>query len=264
LALIIAEIGVNHNGQVGLAKTLIDAAKAAGANAVKFQVFDAKLLDPPGERRDMLKKLQLSYDDFKILAKHAQSRGVEFIATPFAVDALSFLVNDLKVKTLKIASGNLDNTRLLKAAKHSGCKLIISTGMATMPEISRARHYVKKATWLHCTSAYPAPIEDVNLLAILDMAKKLKAPVGLSDHTASTVIPAAAVALGAEVIEKHFTLDNNLPGPDHKASLEPDKFAEMVRNIKEVEASLGDGQKRPQQSEFPVMGIVAERRQWRS
>lgn len=254
--MVIAEAGVNHNGDVRLAHELVDAAKAVGADAVKFQMFDPKRLDPPGERRDMLKGLVLRPADFCGMKDHADSVGVEFMATPFDVGSLMFLA-ELGIQRIKISSADLRNDTLLKAT--AGCPVILSTGMATLEEIERAIGILRKRpVLLHCTSAYPAPVEDVNLRAMQGL-RPFGSAVGLSDHTPSLVIPAAAVAMGAVVIEKHLTLDCRMEGPDHRASLEPRDFAEMVANIREVEAALGDGVKRPMPSEAAVMKVRDER-----
>ncbi|HDZ73714.1 MAG TPA: N-acetylneuraminate synthase [Aurantimonas coralicida] len=263
MVFVIAEAGVNHNGDVDIAHKLVEAAASAGADAVKFQTFDAERLDPPGARREMLAKLQLSHEAHFALKKQAMDLGIEFMSTPFDLDSLRFLVEDVMVGTLKIGSGQLDNAPLLEAARMSPCHLIVSTGMATMEDVGRARGELRRGIMLHCTSAYPAPPADINLRAMVAMREKLGCPVGLSDHTDSTAIPIAAVALGAEVIEKHLTLDPWMRGPDHAASLDPHRFSAMVTGIRSVELALGDGVKRPQASEAGAIEIAAERRAWR-
>ncbi|KKN23430.1 hypothetical protein LCGC14_0905120 [marine sediment metagenome] len=275
MVMVIAEAGVNHNGDAGVAFRLTEAAVRAGADAVKFQTYDAEKLEPPGERREMMQSLQLSRKAHRIIKKDADLLGIEFISTPFDVDSLKFLVEEIGVKTLKIASGNLDNKALISAAADFECRVILSTGMATISEVRHAlllRFFQEESTLyshskgvclLHCTSAYPTPLEDVNLKAMVAMGADLTKPVGLSDHTQSLVIPAAAVAMGAVVIEKHLTLDRNMDGPDHQASLEPDEFAEMVRNIREVEKALGDGVKVPRECEAATMKVIEERKAWR-
>lgn len=272
---IIAELGVNHGGDASLATKMIMLAEVFGADAVKLQLFDCEKLDPPGERREMLRKLQLSHDDHRDLKSYADSIGIEYICTPFDVDSLRFLVDDLKVKTLKIASGNLDNVPLLEAAGESGCEVILSTGMATINEALRGANTVYSAgaknhmalmpILLHCTSAYPTPMEAVNLSAMVAMAENhfKGCHVGLSDHTDGISIPIAAAALGAVVIEKHLTLDRSMPGPDHAASIEPDQFAAMVRGIRDVEMAMGGGVKGVRECEYPAMKIANERREWR-
>ncbi len=267
---IIAEIGVNHGGNLDTAHELICQAAKAGASAVKFQTFECTKLDPPGERREMLRKLQLSHADHHDLKKQADDWDIEFISTSFDVDSLRFLVDDLKVKTLKIASGNLDNVPLLEAAALSGCHVILSTGMATTDDIFRGGNRIfagtggSSLTLLHCTSAYPTPLEAVNLNAMVKMAEVFGAcSVGLSDHTEGIAIALAAAALGAVVIEKHLTLDRTMPGPDHRVSLEPDQFAAMVRGIRDIEKAMGDGVKGPQKCEIEAAIVADERKNWR-
>lgn len=263
MVMVIAEIGVNHQGNEALAAKLISAAVSADADAVKFQTYDVEKLEPPGKRREMLRGLQLSRKTHYVLKEHADGLGIEFISTPFDVNSLKFLVEEVGVKTLKIASGNLDNWPLLEAAVESGCRVILSTGMAILARVRWAADMFQAPIILHCTSAYPTALEDVNLTAIVTMQKKLGGEVGLSDHTSSLVIPAAAVAMGATVIEKHMTLDREMDGPDHRASLEPTEFAEMVRNIREVEKALGDGMKFPRECEAATMKVIEERKTWR-
>ena len=265
MVFVIAEVGVNHGGSSRTAHYLVEAAAKAGADACKFQTFDCEKLDPPGERREMLRKLQLTQSNHIALKYTAGDLGIEFMSTPFDVESLRFLVDDLGVKTLKIASGNLDNEPLLRAANMSGLRVIVSTGMATLDEVRDADLRLAGVShcMLHCTSAYPTPIEDVNLRAMVTMRDNIGCEVGLSDHTEDIVVPIAAVALGATVIEKHLTLDRRMDGPDHLCSLEPDDFAEMVRGIRTVEKALGDGVKAPRDSEDPVMQIAMERKTWR-
>lgn len=280
MTLVIAEIGVNHCGDIELAHKLIDAAYMAGADAVKFQTFTPELLEPPGERRDMLKALQLGRIAHNALKRYCGDR-IEFMSTPFDVASLRFLATKLNVKRLKISSGHVRDRALLEAARHSNLPIILSTGMADTNDIADAIDALGFArpwdreqpmmtpglakrglTILHCTSAYPTPIEDVNLAVLPNMAAKFGCPVGLSDHSLSTVIPAAAVALGASVIEKHITLNRSMKGPDHAASLEPHDFKRMVIGIREVEKAMGDGIKRPMPSEAKTIEIVRERRAW--
>lgn len=262
MVMVIAEAGVNHNGDVRLAHRLVDAAKSAGANAVKFQMFVPERLDPPGERREMLKGLVLRPTDLASLKMHAASKDIEFICTPFDEDSLGFLI-DLGVNYVKISSGDWNNWPLVSAAKKAKKRLIMSTGMTKISDCYTYNpdDYQPYAV-LHCVSAYPAPIEDVNLKAMMALTKYYVS-VGLSDHTRSLVIPAAAVAMGADVIEKHLTLDCRMEGPDHRASLEPRDFSEMVANIREVETALGDGVKRPMPSEAATMQIRDEREAFR-
>ena len=265
---IIAEIGVNHQGKEYTAVRLIHEAIKAGADAVKFQTYDCERLDPPGERREMLRGLQLSHSDHRTLKGVCRAHNMEFISTPFDVDSLRFLVDDLKVKTLKIASGNLDNIPLLEAAGESGCDVILSTGMATWEEVIRSQRWLKipcleNLTFLHCTSAYPTPMEEVNLNAMVAMQDAFACPVGLSDHTEGITIPLAAAALRATVIEKHLTLDRAMTGPDHAASIEPDEFAAMVKGIRDIELAMGDGVKGIQDCERRAFEVANERRKWR-
>lgn len=258
---IIAEVGVNHNGDPHTAGLLVGAAKGVGADAVKFQVFDARVLEPPGPRREMLEKLQLPRLAFRNLKTIADDLGIEFLATPFDPGSLELLIG-LSVKRVKIGSADLRNEPLLKAVADTGLEIILSTGMATMLDIYAAMRSIawKPCTLLHCTSAYPTPVQHVNLRAIESLRREYGAcTIGLSDHTTSTVIPAAAVAMGAEVIEKHFTLDRHQEGPDHLSSLDMNGFKEMVGNIREVELAMGNGIKRPQPSESNVVKIRKER-----
>lgn len=263
MTFIIAEAGVNHNGNIELAHKLIDAAYEAGADAVKFQTFDCERLEPPGERREMLRSLQFTEDQFRTLRDYCGKR-IEFMSTPFDVHNLLGLVS-LGVGRLKISSGGLFDHELLRAAEESRLPVILSTGMATEGDVSRAiwrLKYSDNLTLLHCTSAYPAPIEDVNLKAMQTMRSAFGCPVGLSDHSDSTAIPIAAVAMGATVIEKHLTLDRSMVGPDHAASMCPYDFKRMVLGIREVEKAMGDGIKRPMPSEARTRQIVKERLEW--
>lgn len=255
-AFIIAEAGVNHQGDIKLAEALALSAKATGADAVKFQTFDAEKLEPPGTRRDMLKALELSRDDFRALKWYCDSIGLEFMSTPFDVESLNFLVG-LGVKRIKIASGHMQprHTALLDAAYQSGLPLIVSLGMGGVP-----RFAADDVTWLHCVSAYPVPVDDNNLRAMTELPE----PYGLSDHSLSTMLPSLAVAMGATVIEKHLTLNRNMAGPDHQASLEPDQFKMMVDCIRWTERALGDGIKRVMPSEEKTIQIVKEREAWRA
>ena len=263
MTFIIAELGVNHQGDLSLAKQLIDSAKACGANACKFQTYKAELLEPPGERRDMLRRCQLSEADHVELKAHADEKRIEFISTPFDVDSLIFLRDDLKLKTIKIASGYLDNDEMLEEANRGSHRLIVSTGMSRVGDIAKALKLVPRAKLLHCVSAYPAPIREMNLRAIPVLAKMFGDRIGLSDHTLSFSVPFAAVALGACIIEKHLTLDQNMDGPDHKASIMPKQFRAMVQGIREIEQALGTTDKAPQLSETHTAAMLAERKVWR-
>jgi N,N'-diacetyllegionaminate synthase len=270
---VIAEAGVNHNGSLELALQLVDAAHAAGADAVKFQTFRAEDVVTPdavtadyqrtntGETSqfDMIRKLELDEPAHAKVAQHCRERGIEFCSTPFSEDAVAMLVR-LGVKRIKLPSGEITNKRLLECAADTGLPLLMSSGMATLAEVQQAVQWIA-ARWderrfpppgpdtlnlLHCTSAYPAPAESLNLRAIATMARATGLPVGYSDHSLGAEAALAAVALGATVIEKHLTLDKALPGPDHRASADPQEFAAVVQGIRTVEAMLGDGVKQPQ------------------
>ena len=262
---VIAEAGVNHNGDIAMALQLCNAAKKAGADAVKFQTFRAEDLVVRGaptaeyqarqtgdqDQYAMLERLELSEDHHQKIKAHCDAIGIEFFSTPFSVSAVDMLVK-LGVKRLKLSSGELTHRALVEHAAATQLPLLMSTGMGTMNEIieavawvSAARGHLRDVVVLHCTSAYPAPDETLNLLAMQSMARELKMAIGYSDHSLGIEAPLAAVALGAVVIEKHLTLDRHLPGPDHSASLEPDEFLRMVQGIRRVSAMLGDGVKVP-------------------
>lgn len=291
---IIAESGVNHNGQRDLAFALVDAAAEAGADAVKFQTFDAAKLasknapkaayqkqstDAAESQLAMLKKLELPREWHVELQAHAKQKGIEFLSTAFDIDSLAFLV-DLGMPLFKIPSGELTNGPLLWRFARTGKPLVLSTGMATLSEVEQGLAIISHAlnaesepssiddvwrgwsradwraclighvTLLHCTSQYPTPFAEVNLRAMDTLAQAFGLTVGYSDHTEGILIPVAAVARGAKLIEKHFTLDRSLPGPDHKASLEPAELSQMVRDIRALQVALGDGSKTPQPSEW--------------
>ncbi|MEM0358657.1 MAG: N-acetylneuraminate synthase [Candidatus Hadarchaeales archaeon] len=271
---IIAEAGVNHNGKLGLAKKLIDAAKKAGADAVKFQVFSAedlvttrapkamyqKRATGKGTQYEMLKELELSESEFETLAKYAKKKRIVFLASAFNEENVD-LVERLGVPAFKVPSGEITNFPLLRHIARKGKPIILSTGMSTLEEVQEALEVMKKEgagdiVLLHCVSNYPAKIEEVNLRAIKTLRSAFGVPVGLSDHTVGITIPIAAVAIGASIVEKHLTLSKKLPGPDHKASLEPDEFKRMVVGIREVERALGDGVKRPTKSEEIMKKMV--------
>ncbi|MDI6917988.1 MAG: N-acetylneuraminate synthase, partial [Thermoplasmatales archaeon] len=271
---IIAEAGVNHNGEMNLAKKLIDTAKNAKADAVKFQTFKTgKILikEAPkaeyqkettgeGTQYEMIKKLELSEKDFKELAGYAKQRGIMFLSTPFDEESAD-LLEKLNVPAFKIGSGDLTNLPLLEYIAKKDKTIIISTGMATLDEVRDAVNAIKNAgnnqiILLHCTSNYPAKIGDCNLRAMHTLEKEFNVPVGYSDHTLGITVSVAAVAMGASVIEKHFTLDKNLPGPDHRASLEPDELKEMVKKIRNVEKALGTGEKKPAESEMETQKVA--------
>jgi len=268
--LIIAEAGVNHNGSLNLAKKLIDVAVEAGADAVKFQTFKAeevisevapmaeyqkKNVGKEKSQIEMVKELELSFDDFKELKDYCDEKGIMFLSTPFDVESARFL-KELNLEIFKIPSGEITNYLLLKEIGSYRKKVILSTGMADLGEIEDALDVLIESgtkrediTVLHCNTEYPTPIEDVNLKAMLTIKEAFKVNVGYSDHTLGIEVPIAAVAIGAKVIEKHFTLDRTLPGPDHKASLEPDELKAMVKAIRNIEVALGNGIKRPSKSE---------------
>ena len=237
---VIAEAGVNHGGSVPDAVALIAEAKAAGADAVKFQLF---------RDRPEIEHLRLSETGIKYLAAFCLEFGIEFMCTPFYLDAVAFL--DPLVKRHKVASGFLTDRAMLDAVWDTGKPVIVSTGMATDDDIwAVIRHDVHdRVSVLHCVSSYPTPDDDANLVAVLRMADWFEKRTGYSDHTRGILAPVAAVALGATIIEKHITLDKNAEGPDHACSAEPEEFAEMVRQIRRVEVMLGDGVKRIMPSE---------------
>lgn len=281
---IIAEAGVNHNGSVELALELVRAAAKTGADAVKFQTFKADELvtkaaktaeyqqETTGEKNqyEMLKKLMLTEADYDLLVAECEKQGIEFMSTPFDFASAQFLQN-LGVKRLKVPSGELNNLPLLEQLTGLNLPIILSTGMGSLDEVLEAVEFMGKVrqnlgfsepledmlTVLHCTSNYPAKPEDVNLKAMQTMAKALgKVPVGYSDHTLGGEVSIASVAMGATVIEKHMTLDKNMPGPDHRASMEPDEFTAMVTAIRNIEKAFGDGVKQPTASELPVRDIA--------
>lgn len=268
--LIIAEAGVNHNGDMAMACALIDAAADAGADLVKFQTFDADRLVTGSARkadyqtkttaadesqRDMLKRLELSAAMHEQLIAHSARRGIEFFSTAFDLDSLDYLMG-LGMARIKVPSGEITNLPYLRKVGSYGKPVILSTGMATLGDIEAALAVLEAAgtprdriTVLHCSTEYPAPMAEVNLLAMPALARAFGVRVGYSDHTEGIEVAIAAVALGACVIEKHFTLDRSLPGPDHRASIEPDELARMVSSIRNIELALGDGVKRPSASE---------------
>lgn len=268
--LIIAEAGVNHNGDLELARRLVDAAADAGADLVKFQTFDADRLvtrkavkaeyqnattSANESQHEMLRRLQLDRAAHEMLIEHCRARNIGFFSTGFDERSVDLLAS-LGLKLFKVPSGELTNLPLLRHIARHGRPLILSTGMGTMGEIEAALEVVQAAgvsrqqvTVLQCNTEYPTPMCDVNLRAMVSIGTAFGVAVGYSDHTAGIEIPIAAVALGATIIEKHLTLDRNLPGPDHRASLEPHELKAMVAGIRNVEAALGDGIKRPTPSE---------------
>lgn len=299
---IIAEAGVNHNGSLDTAKTMVDAAVRAGADAVKFQTFKAdSLVSKSAEKAEyqkrtsgenesqweMLKRLELSDDAHFELVAHCRRSGIQFLSTPFDTESVDFLAKKLGISMLKVPSGEITNAPLLLKTARTGLPVILSTGMATMreiwdalgvlafgycadmdekPSLAAFRHFLEapkgkkalaeKVTLLHCTTEYPAPVDEVNLRVIEAMKKEFGLPVGYSDHTRGIVISLAAAAMGATVIEKHFTLDKNMPGPDHAASLEPADLKAMVAGIRDIERALGSAEKKPAPSEMKNIAIV--------
>lgn len=296
MTLIIAEAGVNHNGDEQLAFKLVDKAYEAGADVVKFQTFKAKnLVTEEALQADyqiantgkqesqlaMLSRLELSYEAHHKLVSYCSDLGIEFLSTAFDSESLDFLVNDLKITRLKIPSGEITNAPLVLEHARTGCDLIVSTGMATLSEVEAVlgviafgyisasdsqpsidafqaayfseegkRALKEKVTLLHCTTEYPAPLEDINLRAMDTLAQAFGLAVGYSDHSEGIIVPIAATARGATIIEKHFTLDKEMEGPDHKASLDPIELKSMVQGIRSVELTLGDGVKGPRPSEI--------------
>ena len=277
MTLIIAEAGVNHNGDLSIAHKLIDAASNAGADVVKFQTFKANniasksakkaeyqllLTDNKESQQKMLKNLELSEGDYYELKKHCEEAKIEFLTSAFDLDSISF-IKKLNLKRLKIPSGEITNYPYLKKIGSLGLPIILSTGMSKLYEIKDAIDVLikfgtpkKDLTVLHCTTEYPAPFKEVNLNAMLTILKTFGTNIGYSDHTEGIEVAIAAVALGAKVIEKHITLDNGMKGPDHQASLEPNIFKGMVRCIRNIEISFGDGIKKPSQSEIKNLKIV--------
>lgn len=272
---IIAEAGVNHNGSFELAKQLVDKAVWAGADCIKFQTFNSKNLvsknaqkaeyqkkttDSSESQLDMLKKLELSKEEFIELRDYCNQKGIMFLSTPFDLESIDFLAS-IGVKIWKVPSGEITNYPFLRAIGKRKESVIMSTGMCTLDEVRDAIKVLKDfgtkdITLLHCTTEYPAPYDSVNLNAMLTLQKEFGFKVGYSDHTNGIEIPVAAVAMGASVIEKHFTLDKNMEGPDHKASLEPDELKQMVLSIRNVEVALGDGKKQPSDAEKKNIAIA--------
>jgi len=300
---VIAEAGVNHNGDMDLARRLIDAAADAGADAVKFQTFSADALasenapkaayqnvttDAAESQLDMLRKLEISHDDHFHLMAHAEQRGIDFLSSPFDEDSIRFLAETLKLKTLKIPSGEITNAPFLLKAGRSGCDIILSTGMSMLDDVAGALDVLAfamsgeqndatpsrqafaaarasvagqaaltgRVTLLQCTSQYPTPAAGINLRAMATLAETFSLPVGFSDHSEGIAVAIAAAALGAVVIEKHFTMDRTLPGPDHKASLEPGELKDMMAGIRAAAAALGDGDKTPRACELETRAIA--------
>ena len=301
MTIIIAEAGVNHNGEESLAIELVDAAAEAGADIVKFQTFKSDQLVTKSAKQatyqakntgrsesqlEMLSKLELSYDSFYRIKERCDKNKIEFLSTAFDVSSLEFLVNDLQLKKFKISSGDLTNSPLLLEHAKYNCELILSTGMSTLEEIKTALMVIKfayvnpnklpslnlledssgssidldllkdKVTLLHCTSDYPAQPSQINLNAIKTLKEKFELDIGYSDHSLGDEVAISAVALGASVIEKHFTLDKSFNGPDHKASLSSEELKTMIRKIRNIEVAMGDGVKAPLSSEEKNINIV--------
>lgn len=277
--IIIAEAGVNHNGDIQIAKKLIDAAVDAGVDYVKFQTFKADSLvsksakkaeyqsvninDGDDSQYAMLKNLELSHEDHLELMSYCEERNINFFSTAFDVEGVHYL-NDLGLSFFKIPSGEITNYPYLKAVALYKKPVVMSTGMCSEKDIEKALEVLVKfglsmemISILHCNTEYPTPMKDVNLKAMLTIQEKFKTKVGYSDHTLGIEVPVAAVALGAHVIEKHFTLDKTLPGPDHVASLEPDELKAMVKAIRNIELAMsGNGGKVPSESEFKNIAIA--------
>jgi N-acetylneuraminate synthase len=298
---VIAEAGVNHNGRLELALDLVDAAATAGADAVKFQTFSAKRLATAAagmadyQRRnvgktepqiDMLRRLELAPNDHFVLIERCRKRNITFLSSPFDLDSLAFLIDQLDLPTIKIPSGEITNGQLLLEIGCRGRRAILSTGMADAEEIATALDLLawgylgrdapagiesvagtrnlnearallgERVVLLQCTTEYPAPFETINLRAMQTMQETFGLRVGLSDHSEGIAVAIAAAALGAVMIEKHLTMDRALPGPDHKASIEPRQLTEMIAGIRQVERSLGDGIKAPQQAELANRSVA--------
>lgn len=299
---IIAEAGVNHNGSLSLAKQLVDVAKEAGVDAVKFQTFKAENLVTKDAKQanyqvdnigkassqyQMLKELELSFDEFVELKKYCDAQHIEFLSTPFDMESVDFLVDNLKLGKIKIPSGELTNIPFLHYIATKKRKMIVSTGMASIEEIHEALAFIafglafpeekniqyqnvmtyyqreeakellkKYVVVLHCTTEYPAPFDSINLNAMSTISKETNLDIGFSDHSRGINIPIAAVTKGALIIEKHFTIDRYLPGPDHKASLEPEELKNMVVAIRQVECALGNGKKETMEVEVKNQAVA--------
>lgn len=272
---IVAEAGVNHNGDVDLGKKLIDVAKDAEADAVKFQAFKAENVvtkyaekaryqkettGPNKSQYNMIKRLELKDEEFRELYSYAKKNNIIFLSSAFDKESVD-LLDDLGVPAFKVPSGEITNFPLLRYIAEKKKPIILSTGMSTMGEIEEALEVIREKgvediVLLHCVTSYPAKMEDVNLRVIETLRRRFKLPVGFSDHTLGITIPIAAAALGAVLVEKHFTLDRTLPGPDHRASLEPNELKDMIRAIRDVEKALGDGIKKPTKDEERIKKVV--------
>ncbi|WP_407421263.1 N-acetylneuraminate synthase [Methanobrevibacter sp.] len=269
---IIAEIGVNHNGSVELARKMIESASDCGVDAVKFQTFTSEDLVTKQAKTakyqeentnedsqfEMLKKLELSFDDFYELKKYAEDCGVVFLSSPFDIKSVD-LLEELDVSLYKLGSGELTNFELIDYVSKTDKPLIISTGMASLDEIKETYDHIKNKdnlVILHCITGYPTAFEEANLNFIKTLQREFDAPIGFSDHSLGIELPIAAVALGACVVEKHFTLDKTLEGPDHKTSLDPDEFKAMVSAIRNVEVAMGDGIRKFSENEREIKKVA--------
>lgn len=298
---IIAEAGVNHNGSLDMAMKLVDVATQAGADAVKFQIFKTENLVTKSAKQasyqienygdtnsqfNMLKKLELSYDDFIEIKRYCEYVGIEFLATPFDFESADFLIDELNISEVKVSSGDLTNIPFLHYLATKGKPIILSTGMSNETEIHDALKFMafgflypnevvdvnevekcyvskeakqmlsEKVKILHCTTQYPSPVKTINLNAMKTIKDTFGIEIGLSDHSEGIHISVAAVALGATVIEKHFTLDKTLEGPDHLASLAPNELEQLVKHIRDIEVALGDGNKLPHKEELQNADVV--------
>lgn len=273
---IIAEAGVNHNGDFNLALKLVDAAKNAGVDCVKFQTFisenevskfakkaDYQIANLSGNddsQYNMIKKLELSFDQFREIKRYCDKKGIIFLSTPFDLDSVAFL-DELGLPFWKIPSGEITNLPYLIKIARTGKDIVMSTGMSNLSEIEDAMNVLKEngagnISLLHCNTEYPTPFHDVNLRAMKTMSDHFHINVGYSDHTLGIEVPIAAVAMGARIIEKHFTLDRNMEGPDHKASLEPEELKSMVLSIRNIEVAIGSSKKFPTNSEIKNLAIA--------
>ena len=276
---IIAEAGVNHNGQMDLAYLLCDKAKEAGVDAIKFQTWktenivtktanlavyqEQNISNTSDNQYQMLKKLELSYDNFAKIKEYCRRIGITFLSTPDDEESLSFLIN-LGIDFIKIGSGEINNIPYLRKIGSTQLPVVLSTGMSNLGQVEFAydtliKSGTPKISLLHCTTNYPCPMEEVNLRAMMTLKETFKCPIGYSDHTIGIEIPIAAAALGAEIIEKHFTLDKAMDGPDHKASIDPNELKGMVTAIRNIEKALGDGIKVPNKSEMEIAKVVLKR-----
>ena len=272
---VIAEAGVNHNGSLDVAKRLVEEARRAGADCVKFQTFSAQALtsrharkaeyqqqngEGDGTQFGMLKRLELTENDHRALLAHCLENQIAFLSSPFD-ERSADLLDDLGVPAFKVPSGEVTNHQFLRYLASKNKPIILSTGMSTLAEVSEAVDAItdsgeSELFLLHCVTEYPAPMEEINLRAMLTLAGAFRLPVGFSDHTPGIEIAVAAVALGARIVEKHFTLSRGMPGPDHRASLEPQELATMVQAIRNVEKSLGDGVKKPAPCELKNIAVA--------